>query len=334
MAPATPWLYARDSGQGFGPKTQVAFRSSSLRNRAQVGMPLDCAPVRLERSARRRVHIGASSAVQKRTITMLYNLLGAHQSDIVNWKYLSCAVAAAVFGVAVIGERLVSIPGTSVVESKHDDDTGRALVEAAAVQPTSVAVATAIESHGQQEADIHQEADVKIDQAMAGFDQAIERNPRDATAFRNRAKAWEARGETQRALADYDAAIRIAPDDPAAFRGRGEMWRRLGMLDRALLDLDRAIRFTFADADIYCHRGLVWDQEGDHDRAVADFNQAIKLDPRRACAYMGRGLALLGKGEPARARADLNEAIRLDPSLRDVVGRTKMSLEEDADGKQ
>ena len=276
---------------------------------------------------------------------MPYDQLRAHQNDIIDWKYLSCAVAAAVFGVIVIGARLVSTPGTGVGETRHDD-IGRAQIEAAAVQPTPEAAA---ELHGPQEPVAvteavtepqgHQQAGAQasqgeIDHAMVTFDQAIERNPRDATAYTNRAKAWEARGEAQRALADYDAAIRFAPNDPAAFRGRGEMWRRLGVLDRALLDLDRAIRFTFADADIYCHRGLVWDQVGDHDRAIADFNQAIKLDPRRACAYMGRGLALLGKGEPARARADLNEAGRIDPSLRDVVGRTKMSLGEDTDDKQ
>jgi tetratricopeptide (TPR) repeat protein len=266
-------------------------------------------------------------------MTMLYSV---HQSDIVSWKYLiaGCAVAAAVLGVAVVGGRLVPIPATSIVEGKHDDDTGRALVEAAAVQPTPVA---ATEPHGHQEAGA-KASQGEIDQAMAGFDQAIERNPRDATAFRNRAKAWEARGESHRALADYDVATRVAPDDPAAFRDRGELWRRLGALDRALLDLDRAIRFTFADADTYCDRGLVWNKKGDHDRAIADFSQAIKLDPRRACAYMGRGLALLGKGEPARARADIDEAILIDPSLRDVVGRaileSKMSLGEDSDGKQ
>jgi len=267
---------------------------------------------------------------------MLYTSLGAHQNDIVSWKYLiaSCAVAAAVLGVAVVGGRLAPIPATSIVESKHDDDTGRALVEAAAVQLAPVA---ATEPHGHQEAGA-KASQGEIDQAMAGFDQAIERSPRDATAFRNRAKAWEARGEAHRALADYDVAIRVAPDDPAAFRDRGELWRHLGALDRALLDLDRAIRFTFADADTYCYRGLVWNQKGGYDRAIADFSQAIKLDPRRACAYMGRGLALLGKGEPARAHADINEAILIDPSLRDVIGRAilekKMSLGEDSDGKQ
>jgi tetratricopeptide (TPR) repeat protein len=279
---------------------------------------------------------------------MPHDPLGARQNDIVDWKYLGCAVAAALFGVAVIGTRLVSIPATGV-EANKQHDIGRARIEAVAVQPTPEATATASELQSPQEPVAvtaalteplgHQQADVKasegeVDQAMVALDQAIERNSRDATAYRNRAKAWEARGEAQRALADYDAAIRLAPNDPAAFRGRGEMWRRLGMLDRALLDLDRAVRFTFADADIYCHRGLVWDQVGDHDRAIADFNQAIKLDPRRACAYMGRGLALLAKGEPARARADLNEASRIDPSLRDAVGRTKMSLEEDTDGRQ
>jgi tetratricopeptide (TPR) repeat protein len=176
---------------------------------------------------------------------MLYNPPGVHQKDTVSTKYLiaSCAVAAAVLGVAVVGGRLVPNPATSIVAGKHDGDTGRALVEAGAVQPPPVA---AIEPHDHQEtasqgkssketaskdtvsqgmASQGMASQGEIDQAMTGFDQAIERNPRDATAFRNRAKAWEARGEPHRALADYDAAIRVAPNDPAAFRDRGEFWR-------------------------------------------------------------------------------------------------------------
>jgi tetratricopeptide (TPR) repeat protein len=285
---------------------------------------------------------------------MLQNPLGIHQDDIVSWKYLICAGLAAVLGVAVVGERLVHTPATSTVQ--HKGDAGRTLVEAVAVQPSSMAatelpgrqeeaagsavqpttpVATS-EPLGQQEAGAKKAAQGEVDQLMASLDQALERNPRDATALRNRAKAWEAKGEADRALADYEAAIRLAPDDPAAFRGRGGLWRRLGDFDRALLDLDRAVRFTFADAENYCDRGLVWNQKGDHDRAIADFSHALKLDPRRACAYVGRGLALLGKGESARARADFNEATLIDPNLRDVIARaiaeSRMLVGEDSDG--
>jgi len=248
---------------------------------------------------------------------MLYNPLSGPQNDIAGWKYLiaSCTVAAAVLGVGVGGGRLLFIPATSL-ESNRGDDNGRGLIEAAAVQASPVAATNA---HSYREAGARASQENDIDQEMAGLDKAVEHNPRDATAFRNRAKAWEARGEPNLALADYDEATRIAPNDPTAFRDRGKLWRRLGALNLALLDLDRAIRFTFADAEIYCDRGMVWNQKGEHDRAIADFSHAIKVDPRRACAYIGRGMALLAKGEPARARADIHEAIVIDPSLRNVV---------------
>ncbi|MGJ4943422.1 tetratricopeptide repeat protein [Bradyrhizobium sp. HKCCYLS1011] len=273
---------------------------------------------------------------------LFHSPLRIDRNDTVSWKYLSGAIAVVIFGVAMVAQ-LVWIPVTSIVEGEHatsigtsraDEDTGQARIEVAAVPPAPI---TASEPHDQQETDANA-LQGEIEQAIAAFDRAIERNPRDATAFRKRAKAWESKGDTDRALADYDAAIRVAPDDPTAFRDRGELWRRLGALDRALADFDRAIRFTFADAGIYCDRGLVWNKKGEHDRAIADFSHALKLDPRRACAYMGRGLALLGKGELADARANINEAILIDPSLRSIVGRSllelKLSLEEDLNGKQ
>ena len=270
---------------------------------------------------------------------LFYSPLRIDRNDTVSWKYFCCAIAAAIFGIAVIVQFLW-LPATSILDGEHatsignsrpDEDPGRAPVEVAAVP------VTAGEPSSERTADVNARQE-QIDQAMMTLDEAIERNPHDAAAFRNRAKAWESKGDTDRALADYDAAIRVAPDDPVAFRDRGELWRRLGELDRALVDLDRAIRFTFADAAVYCDRGLVWNKKGEHDRALADFSHALKLDPHRACAYMGRGLALLGKGELAEARANINKAILIDPSLRYVVGRSllelKLSLEEDLNGKQ
>ena len=53
---------------------------------------------------------------------------------------------------------------------------------------------------------------VPLDQAMAHFDRAIERNTKDVDALRMRGRLWKARTEYDRALADFDQAIRLAPD--------------------------------------------------------------------------------------------------------------------------
>lgn len=54
---------------------------------------------------------------------------------------------------------------------------------------------------------------VPLDQAMAYFERAIARDPKDVDAFRMRGRLWAARQDHGRALADFDQAIRLAPKE-------------------------------------------------------------------------------------------------------------------------
>ena len=59
------------------------------------------------------------------------------------------------------------------------------------------------------------------DHAIADYTQAIEINPRYATAYFNRGNAVEAKGEHDLAIADYTKAIELTPQDAEVFVRRG-----------------------------------------------------------------------------------------------------------------
>jgi lipoprotein NlpI len=155
-----------------------------------------------------------------------------------------------------------------------------------------------------------------LDRIIADLDQAIQRAPEDAKAYRDRGNAWGRKGDTDRALADYQQAIHINPKDPAIFHDRGLMWQRKGELDKAIVDFDRSVRMSFSDPAVYSDRGAAWFEKGSYDRALADFDHALKINPGLATAYVRRAAVFERKGDQERARADRERATRLGgPSL-------------------
>src|SRR4030088_991426 len=56
----------------------------------------------------------------------------------------------------------------------------------------------------------------------------IQRDPTAATAYHNRAVAYELVGDIDRAIADYTKTIELAPEDAAAYDNRGRAYARKG----------------------------------------------------------------------------------------------------------
>jgi tetratricopeptide (TPR) repeat protein len=120
-----------------------------------------------------------------------------------------------------------------------------------------------------------------LDGAIADFDRAAERNPKDDAPYYNRAQAKSLKKDTAGAIADYTKAIRLGSTNPAAYNNRGNA------------------------------RAETNDREG----AIADYSRAIKLKPDYARAYYNRAVAKKEKGDMAGAEADLKRAQKLDPNL-------------------
>ncbi len=117
-------------------------------------------------------------------------------------------------------------------------------------------------------------------EALARFSEAIEKNPKDATAWLARGKARFARG------GPYDAAI---------------------------ADLDQGLTLDPSNSEAFAIRGFAWKRKGDKDKALADFDRAIELDPRNALAWRVRGATYASLREYDKTLANYNESVRIDP---------------------
>jgi tetratricopeptide (TPR) repeat protein len=154
-----------------------------------------------------------------------------------------------------------------------------------------------------------------LDNALVGYNKAIELNPNFAAAYSNRGLVKKAKGDFDGAMADFDKAIELKPDLAAAYTNRGDTKRVKGDLDSAMTDYDRAIELKPDSAASHNNRGELKRGKRDFDGALLDYNKAIEIKPDSAIYHCNRSLAKLAKRDLEGALADCNRAIELKPDF-------------------
>ena len=123
-----------------------------------------------------------------------------------------------------------------------------------------------------------EEADeLKLEEAIAAYDEAIRLNPDYAEAYNNRGNAKDALGRHEAAIVDYNEAIKLKPDLAEAFNNRGVAKETLGQYNAAIADYDEAIKLKPDYAKAYYNRGLAKKTLGLVKEARADFENALVL---------------------------------------------------------
>jgi len=190
------------------------------------------------------------------------------------------------------------------------------------------------------------------DRTIEQLDEAIQLNPKDASAYRDRAKLYLALGEYDKAIADFGDSVRLNPRDASAYRIRGGLYLKLDQFDKAIADFTHAIHNERDNAKVYCLRGwshlrkgqsnqafrgggepLRLNREPDYVRdsteranlvqlsfqlAIEDFGEAIRIEPQDASYHVIRGELYQEIGNHREAAADFTQAIRIKPDAADA----------------
>jgi tetratricopeptide (TPR) repeat protein len=171
-----------------------------------------------------------------------------------------------------VGARLVRDPDGSVSYAWGSDEPQTAKSPPAAAVPD--------ESDGDLvNRGIEKAENGDLDGAIADFDRAAERNPKDDAPYYNRAQAKRLKNDTAGAIADYIKGIELGSTNPAAYNNRGNA--RAETKDRygAIADYTRAIELKPDYAHAYYNRAMLKKEKGDAAGAAADFKRAQKLNP-------------------------------------------------------
>ena len=153
-----------------------------------------------------------------------------------------------------------------------------------------------------------------LDDAIADFTSALNRNPKFVDAFKNRGLAYKMQGASDKAIDDFNQAIRLDGNSPGLYNLRGAALLDKLEFNRAIADFEKAISLNPKYRNAFINRGLAFVFTRQLSRAIADFDMVVRLSPRDPLGYLNRAIARMDMGNFTGAIADYDEAIRLDPN--------------------
>ncbi|GAA6616467.1 tetratricopeptide repeat protein [Scytonema sp. NUACC26] len=170
----------------------------------------------------------------------------------------------------------------------------------------------------------------KYDDAIAAYNEVLQRNPKDVIIYYKRGLARYHLGDYEGAIADYSQAIRINPYYGKVYNRSGLARYHLGDYEGAIADYSQAIRINPNDAFAYKNRADVRSHVGDRQGALEDYTQAMKMNPNLlkdkqgfspvvevqptdADSYKKRGHSRHDAGDYKGAIEDYTQAIKKNP---------------------
>jgi tetratricopeptide (TPR) repeat protein len=156
--------------------------------------------------------------------------------------------------------------------------------------------------------------------AIADYNNAIDLNPRLASAYSNRRATYSKLKEFDKAISDHNKAIQLSPEDNFVYRLRGDTYLEIGELEKAITDYTKAIQFKSDDDVSYYNRGNTYFTSKQYEKAIADYNKAIQVNPKLAEAYYNRGNTYITLQQYEKAISDYTKAIQINPKLAEAYG--------------
>jgi tetratricopeptide (TPR) repeat protein len=149
--------------------------------------------------------------------------------------------------------------------------------------------------------------------AIQLLNRAIDVEPENPSAYRNRARALRELNRFLEALADYDRIIALMPDDAAAYRQSADMLRTLGRLEEALERYQKALTLIPDLAEAHYGMGSVQAEKGQRDSALVSLDRALSINAHLPEAHNNRGVILASMGLSEQALMSYQRAINSNP---------------------
>ena len=153
----------------------------------------------------------------------------------------------------------------------------------------------------------------RLDDAIAAYQQALERAPGYAAAHYNLGYAYREKGETGVAAECFRRAVDNDPEHAGALAALGQVLKKSGQTDDAVSFLKRAIVLMPDDAELHCDLGDALQTLGQLPDASAAYQRSLQLDPKQSRAWYSAGCAESSRKEYAAAIGCFQRALEIHP---------------------
>jgi len=170
----------------------------------------------------------------------------------------------------------------------------------------------------------------KSEEAIAVIDNAIQLNPKNPQAWKEKALDSYVLGKYNESLAAYEMVIELEPEYAPAWiwKGKGDALKALGRQSEAdaayaraeELDIDSSAPVQENAAQDWYRRGNDLERNGSYEDAVNAYDKAIEINPKYTAAWSDKGRALSrmaifpnSTGKYNESLKAFDKAIELDP---------------------
>ena len=153
----------------------------------------------------------------------------------------------------------------------------------------------------------------KSDMVESTLEQALERNPEDATLLLTAGNMFRDRGELDRAIEFLEKATSIDPRNSQIARSLADCYYDKGDKEGAIFAYKKAIRADPENLDLYFNLGVLYLQVEDFDFAEEQFQKVLRLNPEDRDALVGIGEAYEQMEQWEDAEFYYQKALRLNP---------------------
>ncbi|WP_315857280.1 tetratricopeptide repeat protein [Rhodopirellula halodulae] len=171
----------------------------------------------------------------------------------------------------------------------------------------------------------------KIADQLADLSQAIELDPTNAEAVRQRAGLRLQEGKFDEAVEDLQKVLELDPTNEQIAAATVQQLVEMGRADDAIELLSKTIQAQPSEG-LYRLRALLFTNMDREEEALADLNKALAMQPKDPIALLQRAEIALRRDDVKDAKRDLDAAIDLAPQVEQldqaIVVRCFIAVEE------
>ncbi len=149
----------------------------------------------------------------------------------------------------------------------------------------------------------------------------IERHPKQASHYLQRAFAFTQLREFQKAACDYDRAIELEPENDQFYFLRGVFRRDCQELELALADFERVMELQGDEDNARAQQASILIRLNRYQEAIDIYAKLIEKYPEHPYAYSGRAFASASLGNEDQAQEDADRVTEMAPEMAGSVQR-------------